>query len=265
MLRPFQPRVLTLVLTIGVLAAACGGIGSETTVAPSTTAVPAATSTSAASTTSSTTTTTDPGFVQAEGEIFLEPAGAEGPDSFTGELFAEPATTTTSTVVAAPPPAPSGPTTVSAVVGDAPALYGGSRDRAMCDKEGQLRFLQQNPDKAAAFVAALNSDPGLRWSGGTSVTVAQLPDYWNELTPMILTRDTRVTNHGYRKGRPLRDRQCCRPEPRCSSTLTESLAYGASAGTRWLLRRLYRRRPSTPVRPGPTSARTRSSSSTKRR
>ena len=72
----------------------------------------------------------------------------------------------------------------------------------MCDKASHLRYHEQNPEKAAAFVDALNSDPSLRWSGGTSVTVAQLPDYWAELTPMILTRDTRVTNHGYRNGRP---------------------------------------------------------------
>jgi len=40
------------------------------------------------------------------------------------------------------------------------------------------------------------------WSGGSSVTVSQLGDYFDELTPMILTSDTRVTNHGYRNGRP---------------------------------------------------------------
>ena len=205
MRRASHPRILVLATTIGVITAACGGIGSNTPIAPSTTATPAVTATSVMPTTTSstTTTTTDPGFTQVEGEIFLEAAGSEGPDSFTGELFAEPATTSTSTTVATTPPAePSGPATVTAVAGDTPALYGGSRDRATCDKEGQLRFLDQNPDKAAAFVATLNSDPNLMWSGGTSLAVAQLPDYWDELTPMILTRDTRVTNHGYRNGRP---------------------------------------------------------------
>jgi hypothetical protein len=88
------------------------------------------------------------------------------------------------------------------VAGDTPALYGGSRDRARCDKEAQLRFFEQNPAEAAAFVAALNSDPDLRWSGGTSLTVPQLPDYFEELTPMVLTQDTRVTNHGFRNGQP---------------------------------------------------------------
>ena len=203
MLQTFHPRGLALAVAIGVLIAACGGTSSDTAVPSSTSVAPAATSTTAAPTTTSSTTTTDPGFIQAEGEIFLEPAGSQGPDSFTGESFAEPATTSTSTTAAVtPPPEPSGPTTVEAVVGDTPALYGGSRDRAVCDMAGQLRFLERNPDKAAAFVAGLNSDPNLMWSGGTSVTVAQLADYWEELTPMVLTRDTRVTNHGYRNGRP---------------------------------------------------------------
>ena len=40
------------------------------------------------------TTTTEPGFTQTEGEIFLEPAVSEGPDSFTGELFVTETTTT---------------------------------------------------------------------------------------------------------------------------------------------------------------------------
>ncbi len=148
-------------------------------------------------------TTTEPGFTQAEGEIFLEPAAVEGPDSFAGELFVGETTTTdpAPTVVPAPGPAP-GPTVVSAIVGDTPALYGGTRDNAVCDKEGQLLFLQQNGDKAAAFVEALNGDPTLMWSGGPTLSVAQLPDYFAELTPMVLTRDTRVTNHGYRDGRP---------------------------------------------------------------
>jgi hypothetical protein len=91
---------------------------------------------------------------------------------------------------------------VISYTGDTPALYGGSKSRQLADKEGQLRFLEQNPDKAAAFCEALNNDPTLRWSGGTKVQPSQLRDYFAELTPVMLTRDTRVTNHGYRDGRP---------------------------------------------------------------
>ena len=36
---------------------------------------------------------------------------------------------------------------------------------------------------------------------GRPLTVALIPDYIATLTPMVLTRDTRVTNHGYRDGR----------------------------------------------------------------
>ncbi len=86
--------------------------------------------------------------------------------------------------------------------GDTPALYGGSRGKATCDKEAQLTFLEQNPDKAVAFCEALNSDPTLLWNGGNQVRPDQLRDYFAELTPMILTHDTRVTNHGYRDGHP---------------------------------------------------------------
>ncbi|MFA9565031.1 MAG: DUF6777 domain-containing protein [Acidimicrobiales bacterium] len=98
------------------------------------------------------TTTTQAGFTQTEGEIFLEPAGSAGPDSFAGELFVSETTTipSISTTAVTPTPAPTGPSTVSAIAGGTPALYGGSRDVARCDKAAQLRFLQQNPEKAGA-------------------------------------------------------------------------------------------------------------------
>lgn len=154
------------------------------------------------------TTTTDPGFQQAEGEIFLEPAAQLGPEPFTGEVFEPGVTTVPPTAPPTQPPttvetpAASEPTTVAAFVGDTPALYGGTRNNAECDKAGQLAFLQQTPEKAAAFVEALDGDPTLRWAGGDTLTVEQLPDYFAELTPLTLTRDTRVTNHGYRDGSP---------------------------------------------------------------
>ena len=86
--------------------------------------------------------------------------------------------------------------------GDTPALYGGSKSKVIADKKGELDFLQKNPAKAEAFCEALNSDPTLRWSGGTTLTPADLPAYFEELTPMMLTRDTRVTNYGYKNGHP---------------------------------------------------------------
>ena len=144
-------------------------------------------------------------FVQGQGDILCEPAGTAGPESFAGEVhvvrgptttFSIPGTTTTR------PQTTLAPGQVTSWPGGTPGLYGGSRSKAVCDKEAQLRFLEQNPDKAAAFCAALNSDPALRWSGGSKVVPNQLRAYFAELTPLILTRDTRVTNHGFRNGLP---------------------------------------------------------------
>lgn len=151
-------------------------------------------------------------FVQQEGEVFLEPAGKAGPDSFAGEVFTPTgptstlsiptSTTQTPTTQAPTTSAANGAVQVASYPGDTPALYGGSKSKTLVDKEGQLRFLDENPNKAAAFCAALNSDPTLRWSGGNQVRPDQLSDYFAELTPMMLTRDIRVTNHGYRNGKP---------------------------------------------------------------
>ncbi len=173
------------------------------------------TTTEAVTTTEADTTTSEAPYVQAEGEIFLEPSGEAGPESFAGEQFvltgptttlSIPTTTlfTTTTLPATTTTAAGGvqPVAVTTLLGDTPALYGGSKSKQIADKEGQLAFLAANPDKAAAFCAALNADPNLRWSGGAQVTPEQLPAYFAELTPMQLTRDTRVTNHGYRDGKP---------------------------------------------------------------
>lgn len=162
------------------------------------------------------TSATEASFVQEEGEIFLEPAGDAGPDSFAGEVFlsATPTSvpailTTTSlsggtdtTLPAATTSTAAGTVQMTTMVGDAPALYGGSKDKRLVDKEGQLDFLEKDPDKAAAFCAALNADPTFKWSGGAQIKPSQLRDYFEELTPMMLTRDTRVTNHGYKNGKP---------------------------------------------------------------
>ncbi len=144
-------------------------------------------------------------FVQSAGEIFLEPAGDPGPDSFAGSalIFDHAIPSPTSLAVLTTLPAlPGSPMQVAALAGDASGLYGGSRDKLIADKDAQLNFLLQNLDKAAAFCAALNADSTLRWSGGSQVTVEQLAAYFAELTPVLITRDLRVTNHGFRDGKP---------------------------------------------------------------
>lgn len=168
---------------------------------------------------SGSTTTLEVAFVQGEGEIFLEPAGVAGPESFAGEVFVPLGPTTTLNIPGTTLPgkrtttvttkttgsgttASTGATQVATYSGDTPALYGGSKNKLLVDKEGQLRFFEQNPDKAAAFCAALNADPTFKWSGGNQIQPSQLRAYFDELTPLMLTRDTRVTNHGFRDGKP---------------------------------------------------------------
>jgi hypothetical protein len=144
-------------------------------------------------------------FTQAAGEIFLEPAGDPGPESFAGDALvfdhAVPSPTSMS-ILTTLPTLPGAPVQVASFLGGTPGLYGGSRSKLIADKDAQLTFLQANLDKAAAWVAALNADPTLRWSQGTQVTVDQLAAYFAELTPVLITRDIRVTNHGFRDGRP---------------------------------------------------------------
>jgi hypothetical protein len=117
------------------------------------------------------------------GEVFLEATGTPGQDPFSGTV-----------VVGNPPGAtsqtPSGATggDVPTIPGDTPALYGGSRNEDVCDRQKLVTFLQQNPDKAAA------------WAGVLNISVADIPTYVDNLTPMQLRADTRVTNHGFVNG-----------------------------------------------------------------
>jgi hypothetical protein len=134
------------------------------------------------------------------GEIFLEGSSSVGSEPF-GNLTGTPVAVTTSSTssTVATTQGPTAP--VRSVSGGARGLYGGSLDLNVCDPEGQIAFLQANPSMATAFTRALNSDSTLRWSGGSQVGVAQLPQFIRELTPVTLVADTRVTNYGYRSGR----------------------------------------------------------------
>jgi hypothetical protein len=77
----------------------------------------------------------------------------------------------------------------------------GTGDIATCDPARLIEYLTRHPDAAAAWVDALNSDPTLRWSGGSQVTVEQIPAYVEELTPAVLGEDSRVTNFQFVDGR----------------------------------------------------------------
>jgi hypothetical protein len=74
--------------------------------------------------------------------------------------------------------------------GSTPGLYGGTQDDATCDTTQLVEFLTDEPAKAQAFATIVNQP------------VDQLADYIPTLTPVVLTADTWVTNHGFADGRP---------------------------------------------------------------
>ncbi|MFF7928458.1 DUF6777 domain-containing protein, partial [Streptomyces mirabilis] len=123
---------------------------------------------------------------QQRGEVFLQSAGSTGADPFT-ESTAKEGTAPTAT-----PSLPSTATgtgnAVQSVSGDAPGLYGGTRNVASCDVEKQITALKAAPSKNAAFASVLGIQP------------SAVPGYLRTLTPVQLRADTRVTNHGYRNG-----------------------------------------------------------------
>ena len=92
-----------------------------------------------------------------------------------------------------PPPATAAPA-------GGPGLYGGTNDNSLNDPQGVIDFLAANPDKAKAWVDALNKDPELLVPGGLPLTVEKIPAYINSLVGVILMTDTRVTNHGFKNG-----------------------------------------------------------------
>jgi len=126
------------------------------------------------------------------GEVFLEPIGTAPPDAFSKPMATKPETPV---AVALPelPLSPGSAGELASVKGTEPGLYGGTRDSAICDPAALVAFLEANAVKAAAWATVFGID-----SEG-------IGDYVATLTPLTLTRDTRVTNHGFRDGaaRPL--------------------------------------------------------------
>lgn len=150
--------------------------------------------------------------VGAVAEVLREPWDDPGPDVFT-EVSLAASTTPFPPIpdladqrsLPTIPPVRGNPVVPGDVIqisGGEPGLYGGTRDDARCDVAQLVSFLGANPDKAGAWVAALNADPTLGWKGGAALTPADIPAYVATLTPVVLVQDTRVTNHGFRDGRP---------------------------------------------------------------
>ncbi|TCN45848.1 hypothetical protein EV641_12222 [Rhodococcus sp. SMB37] len=73
-----------------------------------------------------------------------------------------------------------------AVAGDRVALYGGSLDRELCDRNELVATLTSDTAKAAAWKAKVGADDIL--------------EYTSALTPVLLRADTRVTRYDYIDG-----------------------------------------------------------------
>ncbi|CAM5324628.1 DUF6777 domain-containing protein [Streptomyces canus] len=120
----------------------------------------------------------------ANGELFLQPAAAQGPSPFTRSSV---------TSVTVPPPvtrtsqrASTAPRTVS---GAMPGLYGGTERVAGCDVVRQIDDLTADRSRERAFARVVGVSP------------AAVPDFLRGLAPVVLRADTLVTDHGYRAGR----------------------------------------------------------------
>ncbi len=72
--------------------------------------------------------------------------------------------------------------------GTEPGLYGGTMDEQACDPFELADFLESAPEKAAA------------WAEVLGIAAADIRSYIENLTPVLLTADTWVTNHGFESG-----------------------------------------------------------------
>ncbi|MGW0367288.1 DUF6777 domain-containing protein, partial [Streptomyces sp. NPDC003034] len=124
------------------------------------------------------------------GEVFLQAASAAGPDPFTPSTAAVSEEVEVAPATTGKPKAATSGTRTLEVNGAHPGLYGGTRNVASCDVEKQIKFLTQHPDKGKAFAAPLK------------IRQSDIPSYLRSLTPVRLSWDTRVTNHGYKSGAP---------------------------------------------------------------
>jgi hypothetical protein len=86
-------------------------------------------------------------------------------------------------------PLPDGQVAVAQIAGNEPGLYGGTREMSTCDADKLASFLGANPDKADAWAKVHGIEP------------AEIEPYIKGLTPLTLTRDTRLTNHGFADGK----------------------------------------------------------------
>ena len=128
--------------------------------------------------------------------LVLEPAAEAGENPFTATVTARELDTAAPLVAAVVSRSVELTQQVSAdavtgtlgLDGATPGLYGGSNELSVCDAEALVAFLGDDQAKAAA------------WAGVLGITPEQIPDLVVSLTPVVLTTDTLVTNHGFSAG-----------------------------------------------------------------
>ncbi|WP_329061277.1 DUF6777 domain-containing protein [Streptomyces sp. NBC_01429] len=140
-------------------------------------------------------------------ELYLQPAGAAGPDPFTapqrddtpsGRAARNKATPSRGLQGSAPGSgapesgreagqAGSAPTAPRALPGSTPGLYGGASATG-CDVARQVRLLSKDPAKSRSFARA------------AGIGKESVRDFLHALTPVVLRADVRVTDHGHRAG-----------------------------------------------------------------
>ncbi|XUL86325.1 DUF6777 domain-containing protein [Streptomyces galilaeus] len=129
---------------------------------------------------------------KSNGEVFLQPVAAQGPDPFTDSTATAPSTPPRVTRTPQPTPtgpAPASPTPTRTLSGATPGLYGGTARTGSCDVERQIAYLTRDQAKAGAF------------AGAEGISRSAIPGYLRGLTSVVLRADTQVTNHGFRDAR----------------------------------------------------------------
>lgn len=127
------------------------------------------------------------GTAEAE-DVVLQPAAGRGPDPFTGSTATTPEAGPAATRPGERRTTAPGGRTLHILPGSTPGLYAGTRSTASCDVGEQIRFLAADPAREKAFARA------------AGVARSEVPGFLRGLTPVLLSADTRVGNHGFRAG-----------------------------------------------------------------
>lgn len=123
-----------------------------------------------------------PKGVQGGSEVTAEPTSSSGDNPFTDAVGEDEGDVK-------PPRAAVSSGGPSSYSGGLPGLYGGTHNYATCNAEKMIDFLEHDSSKARA------------WADALGIETTEIRSYVDDLTPVTLRTDTRVTNHGFVGGR----------------------------------------------------------------